>query len=223
MNNACRWPLAGSLMKLLTLLQKQKAKLCCCYLLVNEKVWFIFKDSKINWVFCFQHFVFPVKINLCCHVYEYKCTLRRMSNWNSRIEYEFQVFSTGVFMQTVESTKNRIFRTALKTDWKSLFPHQKINETNTFLALTYSKIKIFSKLKKQMIIFKLLSTICRTIFFKDTSKCIRKCKNTFFCDFTKVENFDKKCLTLSKKNQKSPLKHFLFGRSKSSVKGLIQV
>jgi hypothetical protein len=43
-------------------------------------------------------------------------------------------------------------------------------------------------------------------------------KNVFFCDVTKVENFDKKCLTLSKKNQKSPFKHFRFGRS--PVKGL---
>jgi hypothetical protein len=45
-------------------------------------------------------------------------------------------------------------------------------------------------------------------------------KNTFFCDVTKVENFDKKCLTLSKENQKSPFKHIRFGRSKSPVKGL---
>jgi hypothetical protein len=37
----------------------------------------------------------------------------------------------------------------------------------------------------------------------------------FFCDVTKVENFDKKCLTLSKKNKKSPFKRF--GRSKSPV------
>jgi hypothetical protein len=28
----------------------------------------------------------------------------------------------------------------------------------------------------------------------------------------KVENLDKKCLTLSKKNQKSPFKHFCLGR-----------
>jgi hypothetical protein len=44
--------------------------------------------------------------------------------------------------------------------------------------------------------------------------------NTFFYDVTKAENFDKKCLTLQKKNLKSPFKHFCFGRSKSSVKGL---
>jgi hypothetical protein len=43
---------------------------------------------------------------------------------------------------------------------------------------------------------------------------------TLFCDVTKVENFDKKCLTLSKKNNKSPFKHIRFGRSKSLVKGL---
>jgi hypothetical protein len=32
------------------------------------------------------------------------------------------------------------------------FAHQEINEKNTFLALTYSKKKIFSKFQKQMII-----------------------------------------------------------------------
>jgi hypothetical protein len=38
------------------------------------------KQVKIIGFSCFQHFVFPVKINLCCHVYECKCTLRRMSH-----------------------------------------------------------------------------------------------------------------------------------------------
>jgi hypothetical protein len=41
-------------------------------------------DSSLKQVkligFFFQHFVFPVKINLCCHVYECKCTLKRMSH-----------------------------------------------------------------------------------------------------------------------------------------------
>jgi hypothetical protein len=32
---------------------------------------------------------------------------------------------------------------------KDQYAHQKINEKNTFLALTYSKMKIFSKLKKK--------------------------------------------------------------------------
>jgi hypothetical protein len=32
------------------------------------------------------------------------------------------------------------------------FSHQQFNEKNTFLALTYSEKKIFSKFKKQMII-----------------------------------------------------------------------
>jgi hypothetical protein len=45
-------------------------------------------------------------------------------------------------------------------------------------------------------------------------------KKNPFCDLTKVENLDKKDLTLSKKNQKSPLKHFRLGKSKSPVKGL---
>jgi hypothetical protein len=49
---------------------------------------------------------------------------------------------------------------------------------------------------------------------------MRKCKKHFFCDITKVENFDKKGLTLSKENQKSPFTHIRFGKSKSPVKGL---
>jgi hypothetical protein len=39
-------------------------------------------------------------------------------------------------------------------------------------------------------------------------------------DVKKVDNFDKKFLTLSKENQKSSFKHIRFGRSKSPVKGL---
>jgi hypothetical protein len=46
-------------------------------------------------------------------------------------------------------------------------------------------------------------------------------QKTLFCDVTKVEIFDKKCLTLSKKNKKSPFKHIHLGRSKSPVKGLM--
>jgi hypothetical protein len=38
-------------------------------------------------------------------------------------------------------------------------------------------------------------------------------KNNFFYDVIKAENYDKKCLTLSKKNQKSPFEHFRFGKS----------
>jgi hypothetical protein len=36
----------------------------------------------------------------------------------------------------------------------------------------------------------------------------------------KVENFNKNCLTLTRKNQKSRFKLIQFGRSKSLVKGL---
>jgi hypothetical protein len=39
-----------------------------------------YDSSSSNWVFCFQNFVFSVKINLCCHVYEGKCTLGKMSH-----------------------------------------------------------------------------------------------------------------------------------------------
>jgi hypothetical protein len=60
----------------------------------------------------------------------------------------------------------------------------------------------FSKFKKKMM-FKLISKICRTTFFKTTSQCIRKCKKRFI-ENLKVENFDKN-------NQKSPIKHFRLG------------
>jgi hypothetical protein len=41
----------------------------------------------------------------------------------------------------------------------------------------------------------------------------QKVQKALFCDVTKVENFERKCLTLSKKIQKSSFKHFRFGRS----------
>jgi hypothetical protein len=42
----------------------------------------------------------------------------------------------------------------------------------------------------------------------------QKVQKPYFCDVTKVGNFDKKCLTLSEKTQKSPFNHFRFGKSK---------
>jgi hypothetical protein len=59
----------------------------------------------------------------------------------------------------------------------------------------------FFKNFKNRSLFKLLSKICRTTFFKTTYRCIRNC-------------IWKKSLTLSKKNQESPF------RSKPPVKGL---
>jgi hypothetical protein len=44
-----------------------------------------------------------------------------------------------------------------------------------------------------------------------------KVQKTLFCDVTKIENFDKKCFTLSKEG---PFKQFCLGRSKFPVKGL---
>jgi hypothetical protein len=41
-------------------------------------------------------------------------------------------------------------------------------------------------------------------FSKTHFDASQSAKNTLFCDVTKVENFDKKCLSLSKNNQKSP-------------------
>jgi hypothetical protein len=74
-------------------------------------------------------------------------------------------------------------------------------------------MKIFSKLNylKKRVEQHFLNTLF------DASE---SAKNTFFCDVTKFENFDKKCLTLSKENQKSQFKHICLGRSKSPGKGL---
>jgi hypothetical protein len=74
-------------------------------------------------------------------------------------------------------------------------------------------MKIFSKFLKTNDYLNFLEKLVEQHFSESA-------KNTFFCDVTKVENFDKKCLTLSKKNKKSPFKHICFGRSKSPVKGL---
>jgi hypothetical protein len=82
---------------------------------------------------------------------------------------------------------------------------------NTFLALTNPKIKIFSKFKKQGDDLNYLAKFSNK-FFKTTYQYIRKCKNILFCDVTKVENFDKKFLILSKKKQISPFKHFRHGK-----------
>jgi hypothetical protein len=68
-----------------------------------------------------------------------------------------------------------------------------------------------------------LEKLVKQHFPKTLFDASESAKITFFCDITKVENFDKKCLTLSKENQKSPFKHIRFGKSKSPVKGLLEI
>jgi hypothetical protein len=58
-------------------------------------------------------------------------------------------------------------------------------------------MKIFSKFKKTNDYSNYLEKIVE--YFENTIRCIRKCKKHFF---------DKKCLTLSKKNKKVHLKIF---------------
>jgi hypothetical protein len=97
---------------------------------------------------------------------------------------------------SVNSTRTSVIstRTSLTSASRVRYPHAECG--------LHSKFKIRWW-------FKLLSRICRTTFFKIKSQCIRKWKNLFFFfDVTKVENSDKKCLTLSKKNQKSILNIF---------------
>jgi hypothetical protein len=58
-----------------------------------------------------------------------------------RKHFKFLDYSSNEMKKNSEKVKN-YFTYFLKGDQ---FAHQKINEKNTFLALTYSKIKIFSK------------------------------------------------------------------------------
>jgi hypothetical protein len=80
-------------------------------------------------------------------------------------------------------------------------------------------MKIFSKFQKTNDYSNYLEKLVEQHFSKTLFDASGSAKNTF-CDVTKVEHFDKKCLTLSKKNKKSPFKQIRFGRSKSPVKGL---
>jgi hypothetical protein len=64
-------------------------------------------------------------------------------------------------------------------------------------------MKIFSKFKKTNDYLNYLEKLVEQHF--DASE---SAKNTFFCDVTKVENFDKKCLTFSKKDKKVHLNIF---------------
>jgi hypothetical protein len=82
------------------------------------------------------------------------------------------------------------------------FAHQKINENNTFLALTNSKVEIPSKFKKTDDDLNYLAKFVEQLFSKPHPE---------FPKHQKVQ----------KTNSKSPFKHFRFGRSKSPVKGAV--
>jgi hypothetical protein len=97
-----------------------------------------------------------------------------------------------------------------KNQWKKL-----IFSSNLFKNEDFFKI---SKTNDSLNYFK--KNLQNNTFRKHFSMLQKVQKKTFFCDVTKVENFDKKCLTLSKKNKKSPFKQIRFGRSKSPEKGL---
>jgi hypothetical protein len=64
--------------------------------------------------------------------------------------------------------------------------HQKINEKTTFLALTYSKIKIFSKTNDYLTY---LEKLVEQHFSKTLFDVSESAKNTFFCDVTEVAKF----------------------------------
>jgi hypothetical protein len=81
-------------------------------------------------------------------------------------------------------------------------------------------MKIFFKISNTNDYLNYLEKLLEQHFSKTLFDASESAKNAFFSDVTKFENFDKKCLTLSKENKKSPFKHICFGRSKSPVKGL---
>jgi hypothetical protein len=72
---------------------------------------------KNNWIFCFQNFVFPVKINLCCHVYECKATLKECPTKIKEYYTNFRFFFTGVFIEKyrVFCKPGKVQKTGLKT------------------------------------------------------------------------------------------------------------
>jgi transposase len=78
----------------------------------------------------------------------------------------------------------------------------------------------FFKISKTNDCLNYLEKLVEQHFSKTLYDASESAKNNFFCDATKVENVDKKCLTLSKGNQEGPFKHIRFVRSKSPVKGL---
>jgi hypothetical protein len=92
---------------------------------------------------------------------------------------------------------------------------------NIILSSNLFKNKDFFKILETNDFLNYLEKLVEQHFSKTLFDASENAKNTFFCDVTKVENFDKKCLNLSKENQKSPFKQICFGRSKSPVKGLI--
>jgi hypothetical protein len=63
-------------------------------------------------------------------------------------------------------------------------------------------MKMFSKFQKKNDYSNYLAKFVKQNFSKTLFDASENAKNTLFCDVTKVENFDKKCLTLSKKNKK---------------------
>jgi ABC-type microcin C transport system permease subunit YejE len=66
--------------------------------------------------------------------------IERFETWISILDY-----SSNQMKKTQNKEKNTIFK-------KVKFAHQKINEKNTFFAVTNWKIKIFAKFKKQLLI-----------------------------------------------------------------------
>jgi hypothetical protein len=66
----------------------------------------------------------------------------------------------------------------------------------------------FFKISKTNDYLKYLEKRVKQHFSKTLFDASESAKNTFFWDVSKVENYDKKCLTLSKKNKKVHLNIF---------------
>jgi hypothetical protein len=98
--------------------------------------------------------------------------------------------------------------------------HIKKSMKNHIFSTNLFKNEEFFKISKTNDYLNYLEKLVEQHFSKTLFNASESAKNTFFCDVTKVENFDEKFLTLSKENQKSQFKHIRFGRSKSPVKRL---
>jgi hypothetical protein len=76
---------------------------------------------------------------------------------------------------------------------------------NIILSSNLFKNKDFFKILETNDFLNYLEKLVEQHFSKTLFDASENAKNTFFCDVTKVENFDKKCLNLSKENQKKSI------------------
>jgi hypothetical protein len=79
---------------------------------------------------------------------------------------------------------------------------------NHIFSSNLFKNEDFFKISKTNDYLNYLEKLVEQHLSKTLFDALESAKNILFYDVTKVENFDKKCLTLSKKNNKSPFNIF---------------